>query len=278
MWIIGDAFLRNIHAALQNMRSEAAVNRKDDPYLYQFFNVMIFYQKSNGKANSALMNIYNSLVEGLNKYARLPRFIIVIPDRDLIIQANHFSFGMNIIIEQQIKWLMKKFERAFQMRRVDLKDKCLGSVGHEPRIIWVKMIQRPLIKGHQYKYYNNIVNLRRKFNRTIDEYTAVTRNTHVIDTSDAFDEYVHYDHLGNLAHEGKSQFWRLIDGEFRKYDKGEVDLLPETMQRKGKSSTKENTKPRENERKRNHDTWEGPHYDENPGYEEYYTSNHYDKK
>ena len=252
------------------MRSDAAVNRKDDPYIYQFFNVMVFYQKSDGKANNAMLNIYNSLIEALNKYARLPRFIFVIPDHDLVIQANHFKYGMNFILEDQLNWLAKKIEKALYMRRVDLKDKLLGAVGHEPRVIWVKMIQRPLVKGHTYKYYNNVVNLRRKFNTILDEMVSVTRNTHLIDPTDAFDDYVHYDHLGNLAHEGKFQFWRVIDSEFKKYDKGDSDLLPANRPRGTPQKKKKKKSNRE-------EKWDRPQYDEKEeNFDEYYTAHYYE--
>ena len=261
IWLIGDLFLRHSYSALQNLKSEAVVEKKPYPYIYDFFNVTAFYQQSGGQATESLHKIFNSLIEGLNEKERLPRFIFVIPDRDIILQANHFKYGMHIILEDVLTWLVKKIEKAIFMQREDLKSKCLGAVGHDPRIIWIKMIQRPLIKNHVYNHYNNVVNLRRKFNNTLEEVLLKAKNSHVIDPEDALDMYTHFDNLGNLSAEGKKQFWKHIDNQFKRYDRGEIDLKPFERKQKVKATITNKKQGKE------------PQY-RGEDYDEYYTKNY----
>ena len=183
------------------------------------------------------------MIEALNESPKMPRFIFFILDRDLILQANHYRFGVHIILDKVLPWLLKKIEKAILMRREDLKSKCIGSVGHEPRTFWIKMIQRPMIKNHPFNYYNNTVNLRKKFNMILEDLLARTKNSHIIDTADIFDDYTHFDYQGNLSAEGKKQFWLHVDKQFKKFDRGESDLMPRSQptlrqaQKKKKSST-----------------------------------------
>ena len=190
------------------------MNKKRLPYLYQFFNVEVFYKISDGRTKNTLQNIYNALIEALNKTPKLPRFIFVVLDRDLLLNADHYRFGMHIILEDIIPWLIKKIEKAIYMRREDLKLKCVGAVGHDPRIFWVKMIQRPLIKNHAFQFYNNTVNLRKKFNNILENHLARTKNAHIISMEDVFDQFTHFDKKGNLSQEGKTLFWDTVDKEF----------------------------------------------------------------
>ena len=245
--------------------------------MYDFFNISAQYQTSSGQAHGTLYTTYNALLEAMNEDAKLPRFIFVLLDRDLLLQANHFKFGVHIILDEILPWLIKKIEKAILRRREDLKAKCIGAVGHEPRVIWVKMLQRPLIKNHQFQHYNNVVNLRKKFNNTLEDLLARTRNAHIIDPAEILDEYTHFDSRGNLSPEGKKIFWQFVDSEFKKYDRGESDLMPRKIfQKKKKQKQKKspndernwNTTPGkyqdEYEKDYNHDDYEN--------YDSYYTS------
>ena len=208
------------------MKTEAAINKKSQPYMFDFFNIKAFYQPSNRSAEGSLHKIFNALVEALNAKAHLPKYLIVIPDRDLILQAGHFNQGLNHILDKDVLWLTKQIDRAFTVRREDLKTKCSVAVGDEPKIIWIKMIPRPLIKNHIFQFYNNVVNLRKKFNNCLEDILAFTRHTYMIDPCGIFDDYDHFDNLGNLTANGRSTFWKFLDSQFKKFDRDEIDLLP----------------------------------------------------
>ena len=50
------------------------------------------------------------MVEGLNKDNFLPEYIVIIPDRDIILELNYFKPGMVFVLDQLIKWLTQKPE------------------------------------------------------------------------------------------------------------------------------------------------------------------------
>ena len=119
---------------------------------------------SNGSAEGALHRIHNAVIEGVNRNIKLPRFVIFTPDCDLIVHANFYDYGVQIVFDRMISWIMKKIEKIILNRKEELKEKCPGAINHEPRFMWVKMITRPFIKDHPIKDYNNTVKLRQKFN------------------------------------------------------------------------------------------------------------------
>ena len=169
VWIIGDIFLRHMFQTLQNMKADAIISKKAQPYLYDFFNVLAFFQPSSGAASGSMYKIHNALIEALNKKAHPSCYLLVVPDWDLILQANHFIFRIKIILEKQIPWFIKQIERAFTIRKEDLRSKCWGAVACDTRIVWIGMIECPLIKNHPFSHFNNTVNLRKKFNGLLQE-------------------------------------------------------------------------------------------------------------
>ena len=226
LWLIGDSFLRTSYSSLQEMRTDAKVNKITGPYIYDYYNIKAYFQASNGSSSAALFNILNSVIEGLNDKTHLPRYILICPDRDLLQHANHFLFGIHIILEKIVPWLVKEIEKMLKIRKEGLKDHLLGATGPDTKLIWVSMIERPLINHHPSKIYNNTVNLRRKFNSTLQNELAITKNSFYIETEGIFDSYTDYDHFGNLTSEGKKHFWKYVDTSIKKFEKGESRLLP----------------------------------------------------
>ena len=98
------------------------------------------------------------------------------------------------------------------------------------------MIPRPYIKNHPIKYFNNTVNLRLKFNEVLIEGAAGRKNhLHLEHPHEFFNDFQDYDHIGKLSDFGKLHYWRFINTELKRYEKGEVDLLPKQNTKKRKS-------------------------------------------
>ena len=102
LWIIGEGFLRASFGALQDLKSEAKTSNRTLPYLYDFFRITPFFQKSASTPEGTLHKLHNSIIEGLNKETYLPHYIIFIPDRDIILQADFFHPGIGFVLQEQI--------------------------------------------------------------------------------------------------------------------------------------------------------------------------------
>ena len=226
VWIIGDKFLRSMYAELQSLCSEAAIKKRPPPYLYEFYNVFCYYPTT--KMN-ALAGIINAYIEILNNRSHLPKYVIVIPDKNIIEAADHCDFGVKKGLRNLIKWIMVQLHRYTESRREDLRDKKPGAVGPKPRFIWVKMIDWQMLEHHPDRSYTDVLGLRTKFNRTMENLLAestVSNCSHIMQLA-YLSKSNHFTNLGELNFEGKRHFWKEIDYNFKKFDRGEIDLKPE---------------------------------------------------
>ena len=98
IWIVGEGFLKSSFAKLQTMKTSA--DSQQSPYVYQQFLIKPFYQTGMGSAPGTVHKLYNSLVEAFNKSHKLPHYILMVPDRDIILQLDYFAPGIGFIIEQ----------------------------------------------------------------------------------------------------------------------------------------------------------------------------------
>ena len=185
-----------MYPTLQNLKSEANIERSTQPYMYDFFKVIPLYMSSNGSADGSLQRIYNAVVEGLNEHVRLPRYVLFFPDCDLIVHTNYFTYGVKTILQDEIDWLMKQVDRALIARRESLKSKILGAAGKIPKLIWVKMIPRPYVNGHPVSCFNNTISLHNKFNEILDVAVKAMQNSSTMEILPSiFEDQYNFDKL-----------------------------------------------------------------------------------
>ena len=216
--MIGEGFFKSIFSTLQDIKQEANISHKPIPHIYDFYKITPYFQKSSGSTEGTLYKIYNSLVEGLNKENYLPHTVLLIPDRDLILQADFFQPGIGYVMGVQLDWLLKNIHRAIKMRKEDLKSFYKGTIKEqEPRIIFLKMLQRPYRRNHPFPSYNMVIDLRIKFNRTLEQTTKKYPNMSTLDLNEALSSQM-FDNFGNLTHLGKIAFWRTLDTMIKNLD------------------------------------------------------------
>ena len=151
LWLIGEGFLRSTLGTLQTLRTDpdlaqwsnkqdASDNRSREttqarssreaqlkiPYIYQNFRIKPFYQPNSGNSVGTLYKLFNSVVEGLNSENKLPKYILVLADRDLLLQVGHLQAGIGHILAKIINWLGKNIDRAISTCREQLRKNCRG--------------------------------------------------------------------------------------------------------------------------------------------------------
>ena len=67
-----------------------------------------------GTPEGTLHKMYNSIVERLNKNNALLNVILMVPDRDVILQADFFQPGIFYVMHQQLRWLARNINRALE--------------------------------------------------------------------------------------------------------------------------------------------------------------------
>ena len=96
--------------------------------MYNNFNISAWHIQLNSHSLKipAIARIQNALIAALNEYPHLPKYIIVIPDKDilqLIEQEVDIDNGIKKAIFDNLCWLMLQFGRNLVARCDDLGNK-----------------------------------------------------------------------------------------------------------------------------------------------------------
>ena len=143
VWLVRDEFLGKIFNQLQTMKSEVHSNNSLMPYLYDQYNVHQWYKSPLETPSNRTVHLFNALIEGFNEEPKIPKYILMIPDVDIIIGTQHFELGVFHLLEEQLQWLFTQVQKSITRRREDILSKRAGAVSSsfEPRVIWVSMIK-----------------------------------------------------------------------------------------------------------------------------------------
>ena len=221
---MGDCFLAEIFPALQTLSGHAS----SPLYLYKNYNVAPFYQNPSSMLRNSLSRILNAVAKALNERVRLPKYVLVIPDLDILSTINFYDFGMPTTFQKCAQWLVKQVVRFFQIRYEDLKSKRPGAVCGNTRIIWLNIINRPSIKNHPNPDRVKLLAGRERFNTALNDVICDMRYNHAM-VIDTLTEVNHFTQFGNLSQYGQQAYWRELDKVFKKFDRHEVDLKPEVQ-------------------------------------------------
>ena len=225
VWLIGDSFLRSIFPALQALRAKAVLDKRAKPYIYEFYNVIPRYSALNSNIRSVLARIFNELVTALNERPRIPRYIFMILDREILEVADHNNFGIYQIITELIDWLARNIDKTIDLRREDVRQKRPGAIASsgEPRIIWTKMVIRPMIqdpvKGFLFAQC-------KKLNEAITDTVMKYKHSHIMDVSVPADDHRLFDKWGNLSGIEMDKYWSNLIMQLKQFDRAEIDLRP----------------------------------------------------
>ena len=92
-----------------------------------------------------MAQIVSTVIEGINEKAKckLPKYVAVIIDKDLIETLHYCDFGLNHLLEKSIAWIFHNISCLFKVQCEDLHAKRAGAITSaiEPTILWVKMLK-----------------------------------------------------------------------------------------------------------------------------------------
>ena len=225
IWLVGDSFLRDIYPTLQALRAKAVLDKKVKPYLYEYYNIIPKFTAKNSNIRSTTARIFNEIVTGLNERTRLPRYILMILDKEILEVADHNNFGVHRIIGELIEWLTRNIDKIIDLRREDIWLKRPGAIvsSGEPRIIWTKMLVRPIIqdptKGFLFAQC-------RKLNEALDNIVPKYKHGHIMEIQVSPEDQRMFDKWSNLSGIGMDKFWSNLILQLKQFDRAETDLRP----------------------------------------------------
>ena len=216
--------MKSLWPAILASKSKAIVDHKPQPYLFQFYNILPMYSTQILSARSAVSRIFNNFVGGPNENSFLPKFIIILPDKDIIESSHHAGFGCRKVFEKTINWLLSKIDTELELRKEDLKGKRPGSLWMAekyPQVVWVTMGIRPFIrqtdKGFVFAQYKT-------FNAVLENLVPRFKNTQLMELNLPDDRNL-FDLTGNFTGFGKTAVWKEVNRFIRKLDETEASKL-----------------------------------------------------
>ena len=190
---------------LQELKNEQT-SSKDWSFVYQQYNVLQF-NKSPLSSAPRFARILNSFIEGLNAMPKLPKYIFVLPDSDIIEGTGYFDYGVMQMIEEQVQWLFQQMNKYVEHRREDLKLKRAGAIAmstHEPRFILVAMIDRPFTTDFKLK---KILGLKNRFNEVLCVVVEHEKYHYIMHLQLPHNDPLLFTSAGKLSKHGKTAFW-----------------------------------------------------------------------
>ena len=229
LWIVGDSFVNDIYYVLPAINSKAKAEDIQGPFIYDQFNVRCFTSNP-VNTKPVMVKLVNCLIKALNELEKLPKIIAVIPDWDILKDIDYCSYGVVEMITKVLQWIIREMSRAVKSKIDRLKQLKPGAVEeNEPKIIWVRMINR-------LSSYDQTLTIRRKFNNVLENLLAREKNTYLMDLHPAVNNAALFSKPNSLNEEGTFAYWKEFDECIKLFEDNKLLLIPEIDGFKSNSS------------------------------------------
>ena len=181
-----------------------------------------------------MTRIVNNLIEAIRERKRLPKYLVVIPDKDLLLDINTSDEDVAEILQDHVRWVVRQIDTTINRNVSNFLEKKPGALtGYIPTTIYVKMLRRVGSFSPESKIYG-MLKLRVKLNDCLNDETAKVEQK--ILTINSCNSYDHFDRHGNLSSKGKHYFWMELDDLLERLDKNKIKLLPNPKNPPGTST------------------------------------------
>ena len=127
-WLVGDGFLNETFTSFMDLKTDAKDGKTQMPYLYDYYNIAFFSENPLSCNTNVLSNLLNSVIHGLNTKinpeqgnVQLPRFIVMIPEDDILKFINYFAYGISTLIGKCLNWLVTQVDCVIESRKDQLR-------------------------------------------------------------------------------------------------------------------------------------------------------------
>ena len=228
IWFVGDEFVKNNLGALHELRALAYQKGNPLPYIFQFYNIHGFYTLS---AVRGITRMINPLIEGINEQPRLPKYIVMVPDVDILMALRSQNIAAALVMGSTLHYLIRQLDTILEWRKQSLREKKPGALPKDsdlyPKIIWIRIPKCPMIQGTQ--LIPNAFHLRGKFNSVLEECLHDGKDdVHKIMSIDV--PHTSFDSLDKLSSLGQSEFWIKVNKALKRFELNKIKLRPRKAQ------------------------------------------------
>ena len=174
-WILGDEFLRDSLATINSLKKATSSKL----YLHQMFNIKTYYPAYESRG---IVRYINSLIDGMNERKNLPKYIIIVPDKDFLVNILNGSVDpTSLNIGAVVHFTIRQIDQAIDRRKMDSENKKPGLMTKDhPKVIWVRMPKRPKLNLPEFSTTGKAFALRGEFNHILEERLCDAKNNHHI--------------------------------------------------------------------------------------------------
>ena len=115
VWIVGDSFLKEVSPSHYAMRYATKKKNKPPPYLFDHFNVRSYYLEY-GSSIRGIARSLHPLVAALNENDRLPKYLLVVPDNDLLISMQNKDIKSSMILGSMLHYIIRQMDMYLDRR------------------------------------------------------------------------------------------------------------------------------------------------------------------
>ena len=201
LWIIGDNF---VAGSVRNYFKKATW----DSFIKENFHWEAFCSSRYSDKNTNLISrLQNTFALAINRSQRLPEYILVIIDDDIIDFANFKNIGVAGIYGPWCKWLVQTFTTMLEERRKMLPHK--AQLSEATQIYWLAAV-----KHADFDELSN--NLRETFNNVIDSVGKPHAQMRRIFVKEHWEtETTSLVSNNRINHQGFIAYWKGIDAALR---------------------------------------------------------------
>ena len=224
VWIPGDKFicqsasvLRQLFGLLDEEISESQSSNdgakeifQDEGYISKNYDVEVFTSKSSNNMRSSLGRFINVMASALNAHVKLPKYIIVVMEEDVLRCINFSKPGVSEIYGRDLKWLAEEYHDMIMTCKENLPGKARRF--HYPQVFWVSLPQH-------HNFGNN--QLQHKFNQCMETVVNLFKEMHLL----KIHRHWSYNDFGvtvngMINETGKMRYWSGIDESIEFWENG----------------------------------------------------------
>ena len=118
---------------------------KDKTYMQEYYNINDYYFSQSNLMPSATSRIVNTAIEALNDRERLPRYMVIVIDKDLMDDLSDLQNNPVRDLVALINWIGRQLDIMIHRKRLQISEKRPGAVNqNDPTVILVTMVRRAL--------------------------------------------------------------------------------------------------------------------------------------
>ena len=216
-WFVGDQFINQIYYMLPAQNTQNRLAKKNPMFVFDNYTVRSYssHPLKPTKIMQPAARLVNVVIHGLNENRdHLPAIIIMVPDWDLLKNLSKITFGITIVMEIVIGWVVKAINKAVQTRKDDLTKQKQGTIVYnEPKFLWIKMVDR-------HGVIDRTLALRHKFNKVLEETLAKHYDHYIADISHNVNDASHFSpQLKEFNEDGAAKYWKEVDYSLKKFNR-----------------------------------------------------------